>query len=64
MRQIVAGLRSDIEDIEAELNTADNKGTFSYPRSKGVRKAALEIKKKASDLRDIAQATFKETEAN
>lgn len=62
MRQIVEKLRSGIEDIEAELNTADHKGTFSYPRSKGIRKAALELKKDAQALREIAHETFKATE--
>lgn len=62
MKQIVDGLLSDIEDINAELNTAAHKGVFSYPRAKGIRKAALEIAKKAKALREISLETFKATE--
>lgn len=62
LRKLVAGVQSDCEDIIAELDTADKKGVFSYPRSKGVRKAALEIAKKAKALREVSQDTFKKTE--
>jgi len=63
MQRIVDGIVSDIEDINAELSTAATKGVFSYPRAKGIRKAAHEIAKKAKALREISLETFKATEA-
>lgn len=55
----ISEIEGQLEEVKAEAEQANEKGTFSYARSKTIRKGALEIGKLAKDLRGITLDTFK-----
>ena len=55
----VEAMQAELDTIKAETIEAQEKGVFSYGRSKTIRKSALEIAKSAKELRTIALDTFK-----
>jgi len=55
----VEAMQAELDAITTEATEAQEKGVFSYARSKAIRKSALEIAKSAKELRTIALDTFK-----
>lgn len=53
-----------VDEIESELDVAEEKGKFVYARSRNIRKAASEIAKLAKEIRISSQAVLAEATNN
>lgn len=59
LKELVTLVRESTDAIQAEIDIADKKGVFAYPRSKNIRKEALELGKNAKNIRESALLIFK-----
>lgn len=58
INELVSEMKSEIQEIERELEIANNKEAFVYARSRNIRKSALNIRSSANNLRIAAQNQF------
>lgn len=62
IKTIIASMQSSINEINAEVTTAETKG-FVYARSKEIRKSAQALKVASQELRNASTTALKAAKA-
>jgi len=59
VKKYILALKDSVAVMESEIEIAEKKQVFAYPRSKNIRNEALKVAKNAKNVRDACLTLFK-----